>query len=253
MSQKVINKKSHNLVNGAPKLPNTEDIDFGEIAINYATNHETIAIKNESGEIATFSSDNVYPHLPNVTSANNDNVLTVVNGQWSGKTPVFIYYGGSQPESGTGQNGDIYAQLGFPGEVVYYNSVSGVLTSSTYNVTFDYALDDFDYVLCYFRASKHNVSDTMAIPPAVVRISLDSDSAIQSGEYCGSVSIPYINNKNRYAAYSCIINSSKTQFKISYQQSLYGTGTTDVSDDTHGVYCYKIVAFKDNAVNNLIA
>lgn len=251
MTGKILHKRSVVLVEEHPKLPNPDNLDYGELAINYATNHETISIKNVSGQIATFSSDNVYPHLPTVTSANNNNVLTVVNGAWNTRTPSAVYYGTDQPSSGLGENGDIYAQLGSDGEVVYYNSVSGVLKSDSYNVTFNKQLDDFDYVLCYFRASSNNLSDTNAIPSIVVRINLDSDSALSSGEFCGGAQAPYINNENMYAAYSCVINSQKTQFRIMYQQSLYGTGTTNISDNSHGVYCYKIVAFKDNVVNNI--
>jgi hypothetical protein len=40
-----------------------------------------------------------------------------------------------------------------------------------------------------------------------------------------------------------MISSDKTQFRVVYQQSLYGTGATDISDASHGVYCYKIVGY----------
>ena len=40
------------LVDGKPKLPT--DLDEGEIAINFATGHETIAIKNDSNQIVKF-------------------------------------------------------------------------------------------------------------------------------------------------------------------------------------------------------
>lgn len=37
-----------------PKLPTREQIDYGEIAINYGKDIETIAIKNENDEIIKF-------------------------------------------------------------------------------------------------------------------------------------------------------------------------------------------------------
>lgn len=40
-----------------PKLPTSEQIEFGEIAINYLKDYETISIKNSEQEIVTFSSD----------------------------------------------------------------------------------------------------------------------------------------------------------------------------------------------------
>ena len=43
-----------------PKLPNPSALTEGEIAINYADGVETISIKNVSGDIVTFSSDDYY-------------------------------------------------------------------------------------------------------------------------------------------------------------------------------------------------
>ena len=51
-------KKSKQVVNDKPKLPLANDLSDGELAINYAKGFETIAIKNESGDVVTFSSDN---------------------------------------------------------------------------------------------------------------------------------------------------------------------------------------------------
>ena len=42
-----------------PKLPNKEQLEFGEIAINYAKDYETLSIKNSSGDVVTFSSDSI--------------------------------------------------------------------------------------------------------------------------------------------------------------------------------------------------
>lgn len=46
--------------NGKPKLPSSSVLTFGEIAVNYAENVETLSIKNESGNVVTFSSDDYY-------------------------------------------------------------------------------------------------------------------------------------------------------------------------------------------------
>lgn len=35
----------------SPKLPNPSDLDNGELALNYADGYETIAFKNDNGEI----------------------------------------------------------------------------------------------------------------------------------------------------------------------------------------------------------
>lgn len=52
--------KSKLKTNGLPQLPSPDKLVDGEIAINYAKGVETISIKNESGSIVTFSSDNYY-------------------------------------------------------------------------------------------------------------------------------------------------------------------------------------------------
>ena len=45
---------------GSPKLPLASALVEGEIAINFGKDVETLSIKNESGDVVTFSSDNYY-------------------------------------------------------------------------------------------------------------------------------------------------------------------------------------------------
>lgn len=56
----VSHKKSKLVVGGKPQLPSPDIIIEGEIAVNYAKGVETLSIKNESGDVVTFSSDNYY-------------------------------------------------------------------------------------------------------------------------------------------------------------------------------------------------
>ena len=49
-------------------------------------------------------------HLPAVTAADNGKILMVVNGQWALVNPTTIYTGTGTPQSGTGNDGDIYLQ-----------------------------------------------------------------------------------------------------------------------------------------------
>ena len=56
----VSHKKSKVKNNGKPQLPSASALVEGEIAVNYAENVETLSIKNESGDVVTFSSDNYY-------------------------------------------------------------------------------------------------------------------------------------------------------------------------------------------------
>ena len=56
----VSHKKSKQKVDGKPQLPLASALVEGEIAINFAKDVETLSIKNESGDVVTFSSDNYY-------------------------------------------------------------------------------------------------------------------------------------------------------------------------------------------------
>ena len=63
MSNKTVNHISHKksvvVEDGRPKLPTQDQIVYGELAINYAKDVETISLKNNSDEIVTRSSDKV--------------------------------------------------------------------------------------------------------------------------------------------------------------------------------------------------
>ena len=57
MPQKFFNKRSSVITeDGNPKLPSSDALDYGEIAINYADGVETISIKNSANEIVEFKS-----------------------------------------------------------------------------------------------------------------------------------------------------------------------------------------------------
>lgn len=54
----IIHKNSSVVTNGSPRIPTSGQIEYGEIAINYAADNETISLKNSSNQIVTFSPDN---------------------------------------------------------------------------------------------------------------------------------------------------------------------------------------------------
>ena len=51
----LIHKRSSQVVDNQPKLPTSEQIEYGEIAVNYAKGHETLSIKNSDNEIVPLS------------------------------------------------------------------------------------------------------------------------------------------------------------------------------------------------------
>lgn len=96
-------KKSKQVVNGMPKLPLANDLSDGELAINYAKGFETIAIKNESGDVVTFSSDNYIStnyynksevdDLISASSGGSGGTYITVNADWDEldeQAPSFI-------------------------------------------------------------------------------------------------------------------------------------------------------------------
>lgn len=52
--------KSNVINDGQPKLPLSNSLLEGEVAVNYADGYETISIKNSNSEIVRFSSDDYY-------------------------------------------------------------------------------------------------------------------------------------------------------------------------------------------------
>ena len=49
-----IKSKQHGETQTSPKLPTPDQLEYGEIAINYGDGIETIAIRNENDEIVKF-------------------------------------------------------------------------------------------------------------------------------------------------------------------------------------------------------
>ena len=60
MANKIIHKNSSVITDGVPKLPGTEQLDYGEIAINYGASGETISIKNSNNQIVEFKSKDYF-------------------------------------------------------------------------------------------------------------------------------------------------------------------------------------------------
>lgn len=59
MAQYIKLKRSSQVIEGSPKLPTAQQLEVGEIAINFAAGHETLSTLNSSSGVATFSSDSV--------------------------------------------------------------------------------------------------------------------------------------------------------------------------------------------------
>ena len=59
------NSSEKNTDNDGPKIPDANDIEYGEIAINYDKGNETLFIKNSNNEIIEFvNKNNILKSLP---------------------------------------------------------------------------------------------------------------------------------------------------------------------------------------------
>ena len=59
----LVHMHSSVVAEGQPKLPDISTIMWGELAVNYAKDYETISIKNSSDEMASFKSDKYYQKI----------------------------------------------------------------------------------------------------------------------------------------------------------------------------------------------
>jgi polyhydroxyalkanoate synthesis regulator phasin len=58
MANKIIHKHSSVITDGKAKLPTASQLEYGELAINYADGVETISMKNSANQIVEFKSTN---------------------------------------------------------------------------------------------------------------------------------------------------------------------------------------------------
>lgn len=63
MANKIIHKHSSVITDGIPKIPTSEQLEYGEIAVNYADGGETISLKNASNEIVEFKSKDYFENI----------------------------------------------------------------------------------------------------------------------------------------------------------------------------------------------
>lgn len=77
-TEHVIHIHSKQVIDNKPKLPTYDKLAEGEIAVNYGENVETLSIKNESGTVVTFSSDNYYTEQKLGSAFTGSNSATTV-------------------------------------------------------------------------------------------------------------------------------------------------------------------------------
>lgn len=63
MANKIIHKHSSVITDGKAKIPTSSQLDYGELAVNYAAGVETITLKNTNNEIVEFKTSNYLENL----------------------------------------------------------------------------------------------------------------------------------------------------------------------------------------------
>ena len=63
MANKIIHKHSSVITDGKAKIPNSLQLEYGELAVNYAAGVETITLKNTNNEIVEFKTSNYLENL----------------------------------------------------------------------------------------------------------------------------------------------------------------------------------------------
>lgn len=207
MINKVLLKRSTVVTDGQPKLPTSAQTDYGEITLNYAAGHETIATRNNSDEIATFSNDNTVKEWINE------------------KKPVVIY----ETDGTTGL-------LGLN---------ESTMTESSWQLS-GLTLSGFSYIKCYFKQSDLNISDNNFLAPStVVEVPLSDATASKGSSVCtmylGAATTILPNNRNRLYNIVVAVDSTKTKFKVAYQTYLWDISTSTAATD--GKYLWKIVGY----------
>ncbi len=93
----VIHVNSNQLVDGKPKLPTVDQLQYGEIAVNYADKLETLSVKSSGNSIATFSSDNIImPRIEQIEKSLNTIISAIEVRGYGESTPTLKEYSGTK-------------------------------------------------------------------------------------------------------------------------------------------------------------
>lgn len=132
-------KKSKVVENGGPKLPTSEQLVEGELAVNYAKGYETLSIKNDSGDVVTFSSDGIINAI--IAASAQTKVNTSTYTAYTAATAVVI-----QGKASTATTIDTASGLTGGGDLSANRTIGleATGTSGTYNTV---KVDEFGRVV----------------------------------------------------------------------------------------------------------
>jgi len=199
----LLHVRSNQVTNNEPKLPQTTDIRYGELAINYAKGNETISLKNSNDEIVSFnigkSIKGVNVNNVNATIANNIASVTI---------------------SGSDENVGTYTSVQYPTEFSAATNVSGSQTIA----------DAFNAVETTISAlTKEMIKDEKAISESIIQIAesagLENENEIS---YVADTNAHYISGATTLYDADKILDSAIYNVATSTQNSLSGVNVNGV-------------------------
>ena len=235
---KVYHKRSNELnTDGTgPKLPTSQDIECGELAMNYHDGHEVLAIKNDNNEIVTFSPNSVIGDISKYwqniedSAITFDNIIDMLN--FNMKCVI-----------------DFFQRK--PVVLWQTDGTSGLLGVNDGTMKLDtWQLENLDFspyrfVIAYIKQADRDFSTTQAnyVTPSMM-ICIPLDDASKSSEYDAYIAGGNTTNPNDRNVHFCVIvaiDGTKTKFKVVSEHSIYGTALGGRNDN--GRFCYKLEGY----------
>lgn len=117
-----------------PQLPSASALEYGELAINYKTDKETISLKNSDGDIVTFSSDKELIKVEKVISQSLNDLNTRISGTTSdlGELSALVETNVTNIETVSGEVASLNTSVGTLSTNL--NTVSGKADANTANI-----------------------------------------------------------------------------------------------------------------------
>ena len=230
------------------KVPTSNDLNDGEIAVNYNSASPRLFIRDSGNNIIQFIPSAATESL--ITAATSDCLTGVtlngsaatVTDKVADITASTVYAGATEPPVSLGGEGDIYLQTN-PVVVYETDGTTGLLGHNGNSLDNNWQLENLDLtaykeIRCYFACG--SATGDSRTPAVVVIVPLDAAAEGPTG-YIGSIQVPMPFNRNREYMISCAVDTTKTKFQVLHQNTLWDITTSDANSD--GRYCYKIEGY----------
>ena len=168
MSNTIINKHSSVITEGKPKLPTPEQLEYGEIAVNYSEGNETISIKNSANNIIEFKSKNYFEKIIEenelvISTSLNELNNNIINKSEIGHTHLSSEITDSVSQlSGITEHTSEVVQGKVINEIREVIKENELVTSTVLNDVYD-KIDINKSSLQFFKENLNNVSESVSL------------------------------------------------------------------------------------------